>query len=481
MRSNKIYLGLLLVISSLLNAQETSFIIDKFESKARISSNPIGYNGNLYFGNDNGVFLCIDGATLKEKWSVKTATIIRSKPIVNQNIVYFKSGYSVYALSTKTGEELWRHTRPSNANWKPKDLWDYHSGVPVILKNTLYVGFEDGIILGFNLKSGATETEIYADDSAAIKSGLYIHDAILYYGDWNGKIYAYDLRSNKRLWKYDTYEKQEYPTFGQVNTELIVHKGLLFFGARNPELQVLDIKSGQKKWNFIEKKGGWISGDPLIHNDTLFISGSDNHKLIAFNPINGNRYWEYKFLFNSFSKSIIYKHFILITSGDAYSVYGNGNGFGYLYALNRKNGNIINYARIGGNLNSTPVLEKDYLFLCNEDGNLYKIDLNNFISEPRTLQEKGYQAFDIEDIDYQPDTTSVQINYMIHYTTKVKILITDLSGNEVKSLQNSLKKEGKQTIVWNCDNNDNTKVQPGYYFVQISSGDYLMKMPIEVK
>lgn len=477
----KILLAIILVISSFSKAQEKPFVIKKFDSKARISSNPIEYKNNIYFGNDDSIFFAIDAITLKKRWAFKTGSKIRSKPVAHENIIYFKSGFDIYAINCFTGEIVWSYSKQAINEASQQDYWDYHSGVPVIHESNVYFGFEDGTILGFNLNSGGIKANLNADHSASIKSGLLIDRDILYFGDWNGKLYAYDLNKNERLWKYDTYEKQAYPTFGQINTELTVYKDLLFFGARNPEFQVVDIKSAQKKWSFIEKEGGWISGDPLIYNDTLYIAGSDNHKLIAFNPVSGEKFWEYEFLFNNFSKPVIYKDFILFTTGDAYSVYGESKGLGYLYALKRKNGSIVNFSLIGGNLNSTPLIKNENLFLCSEDGYLYKIDINTFLNESEKLSENGYRAFEMIKVDTELDANSVRVHYKVNYETKIKIRITDFSDNEIKTLYHDMNTIGEHVVAWDKIDTNNNMAKPGYYFVETSAGDSVMKMFFKIE
>lgn len=471
----KILLAILLATSLFLKAQEKPFVIKKFDSKARISANPVVNNNQVYFGNDDGVFFALDALTLEKRWSFKAASMIRSKPLLHGNTIYFKSGYDVYAVHRETGEKIWSYSKQALKEASQQDYWDYHSGVPVIHKSIIYFGFEDGTICGFDLNSGAVKAELSADHAASVKSGLLTEGDILYFGDWNGKLYAYDLNKNERLWKYDTYEKQEYPTFGQINTELTIDRGLLFFGARNPEFQAIDVKSAQKKWSYTEKEGGWISGDPLVYHDTLFIAGSDNHKLIAFDPVSGDKFWEYEFLFNNFSKPVIYKDFILFTTGDAYSVYGDSEGYGYLYALNRKDGSIVNFAFIGGNLNSTPAIKNENLFLCSEDGFLYKIDIPAFIEASEKLSEIGYRAFDHFKVDSESDPNAVKIDYKVNYQTGIKIRITDLSGNEIKKLYDEMNHEGAYNMVWDKTDNNNKKTKPGYYFVEISAGDSVMK------
>ena len=58
----KYLLIILIAASSLLTAQDKSFITKKFNSEARISSNPISYNNNIYFGNDDSLFFAVDAA-----------------------------------------------------------------------------------------------------------------------------------------------------------------------------------------------------------------------------------------------------------------------------------------------------------------------------------------------------------------------------------------------------------------------------------
>lgn len=478
--NKKIVLGFFLVISSFSFAQKKPYLVGKFDSKASILSNPIEYNSNIYFGNDAGVFIALDAVSLKKRWSFKTESAIRSKPVVHEGIIYFKSGYDVYALNSVTGEEIWSYSKEFEQEATQQDYWDYHAGVPVVHNGIIYFGFEDGSICGFDLTTGDIETQFNADQQASVKSGLSVNNNILYFGDWNGKIYAYDLNKSERLWKYDTYEKQAYPTFGQINSELTIYKDLLFFGARNPEFQVINLITAQKKWNFTEKDGGWISGDPLIYEDTLFIAGSDNHKILAFDPISGNLYWEYEFLFNNFSKPLIYKDYILFTTGDAYSVYGTSHGFGYLYALDRKNGSIVNFSLVGGNLHATPVIWNEYLFLCSEDGNLYKIDIHAFLKDSCRLKQKGYRAFDLVQVDARSDSSKVKIAYKVNYETKIKVRITDLSDNEIKTLHESVKNAGAYNTVWDTTDNNKKKTKPGYYFLEISSGHSVVRTPFEI-
>ena len=48
-------------------------------------------------------------------------------------------------------------------------------------------------------------------------------------------------------------------------------------------------------------------------------------------------------------------NYVLFTAGDAYAYLRSNSGKGYLYALNKMNGTIINFSRTGGNAFTDPV------------------------------------------------------------------------------------------------------------------------------
>ncbi|MCP4181488.1 MAG: PQQ-binding-like beta-propeller repeat protein [bacterium] len=479
----KNFLFLILFTTNLfvLNAQENKYVNWSFKTKGKLLSHPVSDGSILYFGSNDKTFYALDTNTKKTVWTFNTNSSIQSKALINKHIVYFKSGNIVYALDKNSGNEIWNFKNKSEIVAKQVDNWDYHHGAPVIYNSIIYFGFINGKIVGLDSESGKVKSEFITIDSASVKSGLTVRNNVLYFGDWNGKIYAYDLKTKKKLWAYKTYEKQQYSTFGQINTQLSLSNKYIAFGARNPEFQVLDIKSGKKVWSYTDKNGGWISGDPLIVNDTVYVTGSDNHKIIAFNLSTGKIYWEYEFLFNSFSKPILYKNYILLTTGDAYSNYGSSKGLGYLYALDRKTGKIKNFSLVGGNLYTTPVLLKNTLYLPSEDNNLYAVDLQTFLNDNSDLNDKGYKSVEIIETKPNPFVNDVDLKYKVNYKTKVSVKLTDLNGKEIRSLVDEEKPKGEYTIKWDCKNNSGIKVAAGYYTLEIGSGEYFKNTIIQKK
>lgn len=478
---NLISLIAILITTLFVTAQQSSFIQWSFKTQGSILSHPIIDDGIIFFGSMDSVFYAVDVQTGKEVWSFKTQSSIQSEAIILKNKLYFKSGNDVFALNKRSGDIIWKVMSKEKRGVGKIDPWDYHSGAPAIYNSTIYFGLGNGELLGLDLEKGDIEKKMMSEDSASIKSGLFIDYPILYFGDWAGKIYAYNLEKGKRIWDYKCYEEKLYETFGQINTQLCVSGDLLFFGGRNPEMQVLDKNTGEKKWAYIEKEGGWISGDPLILNDTLFIGGSDNHEMFAFDANTGQKYWTYVFLNNNFSKPLPYDKYLLFTTGDAYNVYGKSPGRGYLYALNRSDGSIVNFTKVGGNIYSNLLEENNVLFMGSADGFLYAMDLEAFLKEKPNLKQKGYRSIEILSVHPPAFTDSVEVKYKANYETNIRIEIKDLNEDVVSGLLAVMTNKGTHSIKWDGKNNKGELVEDGYYFFEISSADYFKKILIQKK
>lgn len=252
----KIPLFFFLVFFLDLTASDNSFINWSYTTNGKIFSHPIIDDSTIYFGSSDNIFYAVDIITGNRRWSYDTESPLRSKAIIYEEKIYFNNNNTIYALNKNSGKEIWRSNNFENDRSETLDNWDYHSGAPAINKSTIYFGLSNGILIGLDLITGNIKSKFTTFDSAAIKCGLVIENSILYFADWGGKVYAFDLETEKRLWIYETYKEKLYETFGQINTELIIYKDLLIFGGRNPELQIIDKNNGKKKWSYIEKDGG---------------------------------------------------------------------------------------------------------------------------------------------------------------------------------------------------------------------------------
>lgn len=461
--------------------QSEKNVVWTFETKGKIFSHPVVEKGYLLFGSDDGSVYCLDTKSGKKRWSYETRGAIRSEPVVVKDKVFVKSGNDVFALKVSNGELAWRAFDGSEMVKKPIDPWDYHSGSAGVWNNTVIFGFENGTVQGFDGGSGQVTFQFQSEKSAPVKSGLLVKGNRLYFGDWNGIVYGYDLAKKKLVWSQATYEEKPYGTFGSIVGGFATHGENLYMGLRNPEMPVLNRETGAFTWRFKEKGGGWISGDPLVYEGILYVGGSDNHDMSAFDPVTGERKWAFRFLNNCFSKPLVVGDNLIFTTGDAYNVYGSHVGYGYLYAINRHTGKLVNFEYFGGNTYTSPVLSSGLIFLGNEDGRMLAIDLERFLNSAANLKEKGYNSVQLKAVEPKPFVDEVTFSYSVAHPSKLNMVITDLSDETVATLVSGSVETGDHSVKWDGQNSSGEVVADGYYFIKMTSGISVFKQLVQKK
>ncbi|NQV17559.1 MAG: PQQ-binding-like beta-propeller repeat protein [Armatimonadetes bacterium] len=442
-----------------------------FQTGDRILSHPVLDEGVVYFGSNDNNLYALDAENGDLIWNFQVDFNVQSSPVIHDSLIFFESGNSHFALNKYTGEEIWSYIIDEPYGTEKIDYWDYHHAAPVIVDSIVVFACGDGNLYAYNLHNGNPFFMYTTLESAAIRSTPVQDNYHLYFGDWDGRIYSYNLVLQDTLWCVETYQTQPYPTFGQVNTKMVVHDSLLIFGARNPTLQVFNKFNGNLVWDYTVAGGGWISGDALVVNDTLYIGGSDCNKMFAFDVYSGELLWDYTFLFNNFSEPVIYEDMIIFTTGDAYAFQGTNYGDGYLYALQRNNGTLVNYERIGGNLFTTPIIHDGKIYIGSSDTNFYCVDLDSFINgtgtEEELLDPRSNNLYNYPN-PFNPATTISF--YSVNSEENTSITIYNLKGQKVKELIREIYLCGEHSIVWDGTNASGEEVNSGLYFVKLQSG-----------
>src|SRR5436190_8362824 len=78
------------------------------------------------------------------------------------------------------------------------------------------------------------------DVGADVSSQPTVVNGIIYFGSWDGKEYAVDAKTGKKLWEFET----GYPS----RSGAAYVDGMLYFGDAGGRLFALDAKTGQKVW-----------------------------------------------------------------------------------------------------------------------------------------------------------------------------------------------------------------------------------------
>lgn len=365
-----IALGWCMISSSFISAQSLKEGW-KFQTEDRVLSSPVVAGSTVFIGSEDGNFYALNKQTGKERWRFNTRGRIQSTATVYNSIVFFESGNVFYALDKATGKQLWKYD-PGNALWGYKiDPYDDKRSRAIVYEGVFYVGSSLGAVLALDAETGELKRTIRSEYGFSVRSSPYVAEGILYFGDWAGQVYAYSLTQGELLWKKRTYDEKAYETFGGIASELLVDKNRLYFGARNPELKAIDLGTKEYAWTYKDSTGGWIIGDPVIDEEVLYIGGSDNLKMFAFNLADGSVKWTFDSELNVYARPVVTADHVIFTAGNAYKPDAPGK----LFVLNKVDGSLLTSYEIPKACFSSPAWDGQQLYFGAYDGKVYNLVL----------------------------------------------------------------------------------------------------------
>jgi len=203
-------------------------------------SSPAVWNGAVYFGSGDGNIYALDAASGNLKWKFHTGDVVHSSPAIADGTLYIGSwdGY-LYALNASTGEKKWA--------FKTGDDPDFHNHVgiqssPLVADGTVYFGCRDSNVYALDAASGKQKW-VYSTRGSWVNNSPALYDGKLYFG-WSlpGRWEAVDAKTGDRLASVDT----KVPIF----SSLAISHGLLYAGTFDGKLTAFDVKSQKPLWEF---------------------------------------------------------------------------------------------------------------------------------------------------------------------------------------------------------------------------------------
>ena len=223
-------------------------------------------NELIVIGTDKGV-CAINKDTQAIKWYQYVGETY-SKPIINKNLVitsHFDG--TLYAFEIKSGDIKWTNKLPY-----PGIISDINSNIACIGSgNVCYC---------INIKNGNTQWDFKTD--GIITASPYIEGKIVYFGSWDGKVYAVDTTNGNVKWIFET-------GWG-IDTTPTVSDDIVFVGSMDNKFYAIDKDIGDLKWYFNCLAG--IHSSPVTYGENVFF-GSDDGRLYALNKETGDLEWDF--------------------------------------------------------------------------------------------------------------------------------------------------------------------------------------------
>jgi outer membrane protein assembly factor BamB len=267
-------------------------IIWKFKTGGIVFATPIVHNNVLYIGSVDSVFYAMSAANGTELWHYKTNNQIRSTAAIDGNIVCFESGNQLYGLDLQ-GNLLWHDTLYAGPVTNQFDQWDFFHSSPNIVNGVAYIGTEKGRVYGINMQTGAVVFQCQTQNTNnGIRTAPAVYGNKIYFGNWDGIFYAYDLNTGQKLWEYNTFPERGW-TGGlpSITTAPVLFNGNVFFAGRSCILYALNAETGVKQWSYSDRDM-WLVGGPTISDSILYLGSSYQQVLRIFNAVTGTRLYE---------------------------------------------------------------------------------------------------------------------------------------------------------------------------------------------
>jgi eukaryotic-like serine/threonine-protein kinase len=290
--------------------------------KSDWSRHIVAQNGNSLFSLEGGEMLYeTEITTGKEIWKYRPGGMLGVSKIIN-NVMFFSSNNEYFAaLDLLSYKEKWRYHMENGEK----------TGMCVFSDSTVYIqtGSQTGAssIIALDIESGSRKWEF-----SGIKHcyGLAEADGVIYFGTYDGAIYAVDNNRGRLIWDKKVY--------GEIECPPTISKGIVYFGTRKSFLYAMNAKTGKIMWKTKDETGYRIYSSPkIIEGKLVYLKTNDENS--------GGETKEYLCGVDARTGNVIWKNEFHVLDFDSYICAENGTLFvsdieGFIYAMDINTGNI---------------------------------------------------------------------------------------------------------------------------------------------
>lgn len=279
-----------------------------------------------------------------------------SGPLAVDGAVLISSKNNITAVSPDTFVRLW--TFPDDKRF-PEDediKLDGIYGTPVTAAGVVYFGAYNGDVYALDLEAGRPLWAQAFQTDGPVIGGVALGQDILYAASDDGILYAIDPESGVERDRFDAGES--------IWATPLATEGAVYVATMDGELYALDPATLDPLWSGPFQAGAGLVSTPLLAGDTILIGGMDR-ELHAINAASGREVWSFK-ADNWFWTQP------LVADGVVYAGSLDGN----VYALALSSGDPIwpePFAAAKA-VRAAPILVGGTLVVADGKGNIYGLD-----------------------------------------------------------------------------------------------------------
>lgn len=362
-----------------------------FQTGGKVVSSPAVYGSLLFFGSYDGNLYAVNKNNGKVHWQFQTGDQVKSSPAIKDGTVYFASkNGTFYALKASDGTLRWKfQTNDASTSYYEKDIpwftegidpglyagtgetrfsqindpWDFYYSSAAVEDGTVYFGAYDGNLYALDSASGALRWKFQT--MGPVRSSPAVAYGTVYVGSLDGNLYALDARTGVEKWRSPSIAWEW--SVPQVHSSPAVAYGAVFYGGRDSYLRSLNAATGAENWKAFHD-GSWVVGSPAVAGGVVYEVSSDSQFIQAVDAATGAEKWRFFTGHNVFASPAITKDTLYVGEFNAYSFTDDS----YFYALDIKDGSERwRFATKGST--SSPVVDDGVVYFGTDDGFLYAL------------------------------------------------------------------------------------------------------------
>ena len=355
-------------------------------------------------------------------WSLRTRGGLEPPPVIADGKIFITSARGIlYAINSRRGRVVWR-----------RKFSNCIAGSPAVADGVLYVPLMHrrpctknepgarGAIVALGIKGGRTRWRFV---TGAIESAPLIVRHRLYFGSWDRRVYALDLRRKRHRMVWSTELDDKIP--GAV----AYANGTIYAGTNGGRVYALSARTGRVRWRaesfarFGQRE--YFYGAPAVAYGRVYVGNTDG-TVYAYGATTGHLLWARQAGTYVYSAPAVWRNMVFVGTWD-----------GWFSALDARTGNFRwRYGAPGGIMGAPTVL--DGLVYFSTFGRFSQRHLRRVKSGPRRTfalnARNGEPIWRFHDGHYSPVVADGRRIYIVG-KRRLYALITELRRRQIRRWQ----------------------------------------------
>ncbi len=319
----------------------------------------------------NGIATSDLPAKLKMKWKITSKDGFASTAaIVGSHVIVGTLSGELLCLERETGKPVWSYRTVEDV--KPNTFAPGFQSSPAVTAEGVFAGDEDGVFHAVDATTGQKKWT-FSTGSQIIASANIVADRVIF-GSYDSNLYCLKAADGAVSWKFQTQDR--------VNGSPAIADQHTFVTGCDQHMRVINIDSGEQVADMPLER--FLIASPTVSGDLLYV-GTHESEVIALNWRKKEIVWTYSDENRDqpfHSSAALTDKLVLIGGQDK-----------QLHAIDRVTGQGVWKLPTRGQVNSSPVVVGDRVFVGSKDGFLYEVNLaDGTLIEKHQVPGRGISA-----------------------------------------------------------------------------------------